>query len=235
VVFDITERQEAFAQVADSERRQRLLIDELNHRVKNTLAAVQSISRQSAKRAGSIDDFRELFEARLIALSQTHNALTRSSWERARLEELLQQQLGPYPKEQVELNGPDVNLAPREALALGMVFHELATNAAKYGALSVPGGCVRLNWKVVSGGARAQLLLDWVETGGPAVEAPSRRGFGLRMVQGAVLGELGGAADLRFEPAGFHAALSIPLDFGQADEPRLNPGVQDGFSANGLS
>jgi len=235
VVFDITERQEAFGQLADSERRQRLLIDELNHRVKNTLAAVQSISRQSAKRAGSIDDFRELFEARLIALSQTHNALTRSSWERAQLEELLQQQLGPYPKDQVELAGPEVSLAPREALALGMVFHELATNAAKYGALSAPGGCVRLSWKVVAGGARPQLLLDWVETGGPAVTPPSRRGFGMRMVQGAVMGELGGAADLRFEPGGFHAALSIPLDFGRTDEPRLNPGVQDGFSARGLS
>jgi len=238
VVFDITERQEAFAQVADSERRQRLLIDELNHRVKNTLAAVQSISRQSAKRAGSVDDFRELFEARLIALSQTHNALTRRSWERAHLKELLDQQLGPYPKEQVRLDGPEVDLAPREALALGMVFHELATNAAKYGALSAPPGRVRVSWEVIPGGAHPQLLMDWTESGGPAVVQPARRGFGMRMVQGAVTGELGGSADLGFEPAGFHGRLSIPLDFGQdgaADEPKVKPGVQDGFSATGAS
>jgi diguanylate cyclase len=213
VVFDITERQEAFAQVADSERRQRLLIDELNHRVKNTLAAVQSISRQSAKRAGSVEDFRDLFEARLIALSQTHNALTRRAWEHARLSELLQQQLGPYPPEQVRLEGPDLDLTPREALALGMVFHELATNAAKFGALSVPGGCVRVSWAVTprdDGGRR--LLLDWVEEGGPPVQKPARRGFGSRLVQGSIAGELGGSAELAFEPDGFRGRLSVPLE-----------------------
>jgi len=234
VLFDITERQEAFAQVADSERRQRLLIDELNHRVKNTLAAVQSISRQSAKRAGSINDFRELFEARLIALSQTHNALTRRSWERAHLDELLRQQLGPYPPDQVRLDGPPVDLAPREALALGMVFHELATNAAKYGALSGPTGRVRVSWEVIPGGVGEQLLMDWTETGGPPVIPPTRRGFGTRMVQGAVMGELGGTTDLRFEAGGFHGKLSIPLDFGRdgpVDEPNLKQGVQGGFSA----
>jgi len=237
VVFDITERQEAFAQVADSERRQRLLIDELNHRVKNTLAAVQSISRQSAKRAGSVSDFRELFEARLIALSQTHNALTRRSWERAQLDELLLQQLSPYPADQVQLEGPAVDLAPREALALGMVFHELATNAAKYGALSSPTGHVRVGWEVIPGGAGEQLLMDWAETGGPTVSPPVGRGFGTRMVQGAVIGELGGACELGFEPGGFRGKLSIPLDFGReapTDEPNLKRGVQDGFSAAGV-
>ena len=213
VVFDITERQEAFAQLAESERRQRLLIDELNHRVKNTLAAVQSISRQSAKRAGSIEDFRDLFEARLIALSQTHNALTRRAWEHAQLAELLHQQLGPYPPEQVKLDGPDLDLTPREALALGMVFHELATNAAKYGALSTPAGCVRVSWSVVardSGGR--QLQLDWSEQGGPTVSGPGRRGFGSRLVQGSIAGELGGVAELNFEPAGFRGRLLVPLE-----------------------
>ncbi|MBU1376764.1 MAG: hypothetical protein KKE02_18665 [Alphaproteobacteria bacterium] len=234
VILDITERQEAVAHVVDSDRRQRLLIDELNHRVKNTLAAVQSISRQSAKRAGSLDDFRELFEARLIALSQTHNALTRQSWERAHLDELLGQQLGPYPSEQVRLDGPAVDLAPREALALGMVFHELATNAAKYGALSTPDGRVRVSWDVIPGGVGAELLMDWAESGGPPVTAPARRGFGIRMIQGSVMGELGGSADLGFEPDGFRAKLSIPLDFGRdgvGDEPNMKPGVQHGFSA----
>lgn len=234
VMFDVTARHEAVAQVADSERRQQLLIDELNHRVKNTLAAVQSISRQSAKRAGSMSDFRELFEARLIALSQTHNALTRRSWERAHLDELLHQQLGQYPSNQVVLDGPSVDLAPREALALGMVFHELAINAAKYGGLSSPGGQLRVGWHVIASGAGQQLVMDWRETGGPPVTEPARRGFGVRMVQGAVMGELGGGCELSFEPGGFRGKLSIPLDFGReaaGDEPNLKPGVQHGFSA----
>ena len=211
VLFDVTERQEAFAAVAESERRQRLLIDELNHRVKNTLAAVQSISRHSAKRAGSLEDFRNLFESRLIALSQTHNALTRTAWQHARLTELLMEQLGPYPAEQVRLEGKDVELAPREALALGMVFHELATNAAKYGALSAPAGLVRVAWLVAPGRTGRELRLDWQESNGPLVAQPGRRGFGSRMVQGSVAGELGGEAVLEFAPDGFHARLIIPL------------------------
>jgi two-component sensor histidine kinase len=181
--------------------------------VKNTLAAVQSISRHSAKRASSLDDFRDLFEARLVALSQTHNALTHSAWQHARLGELVRQQLAPYPPEQVRLEGEEQDLAPREALAMGMVFHELATNAAKYGALSTPNGCVRVTWSVADGdGERRQLVLEWIETGGPPVTAPTRRGFGTRMVQGSVVGELGGSATLAFEPAGFSLRMAIPLD-----------------------
>ena len=213
VVFDVTEQQEAFAAVADSERRQRALVDELNHRVKNTLAAVQSISRHSAKGARSMDDFRDLFEARLVALSQTHNALTHSAWQHARLGELVRQQLAPYPPEQVWVEGAELDLAPREALALGMVFHELATNAAKYGALSTPGGRVRVTWRLADADAeRPQLVLEWAESGGPPVVAPTRRGFGTRMVQGSVVGELGGAAKLAFEPEGFNVRMEIPLD-----------------------
>ena len=211
VVFDVTERQEAFAAVADSERRQRALIDELNHRVKNKLAAVQSISRQSAKRASSLDDFRDLFEARLVALSQTHNALTHSAWQHARLGELLRQQVAPYPPEQVRLEGEEVDLAPREALALGMVFHELATNAAKYGALSTPAGSVQVTWSVTPGDLGPELVLEWTETGGPPVSPPTRRGFGTRMVQGSLVGELGGAASLVFDPDGFRCRLMAPL------------------------
>lgn len=211
VLFDVTERETAFAAVADSERRQRLLIDELNHRVKNTLAAVQSISRQSAKRAGSLESFRDLFESRLIALSNTHNALTRTAWDHAGLRELLGQQLSPYPADQLRLEGGDVALAPREALALGMVFHELATNAAKYGALSTPGGVLHVSWSLGVGRRGPELRLSWVEAGGPPVVEPARRGFGWRMVQGSVVGELGGEAELDFAPEGFRCRLSAPL------------------------
>jgi diguanylate cyclase len=211
VLFDVTEREAAFAAVADSERRQRLLIDELNHRVKNTLAAVQSISRQSAKRAGSLEDFRDLFESRLIALSHTHNALTRTAWQHASLRDLLAEQLGPYPADQVRLEGPEVELVPREALALGMVFHELATNAAKYGALSTPGGVLHVAWEVAPDQDQREMRLTWVESGGPPVAQPARRGFGSRMVQGSVAGELAGEAELAFDPEGFRCRLTVPL------------------------
>jgi diguanylate cyclase len=179
--------------------------------VKNTLAAVQSISRQSAKRAGSLEDFRDLFESRLIALSHTHNALTRTAWQHASLRDLLAEQLGPYPAEQVRLEGPEVELVPREALALGMVFHELATNAAKYGALSSPSGLLQVAWEVAPGRQGRELRLTWTESGGPPVVKPARRGFGSRMVQGSVTGELAGEAELVFEPEGFRCHLRVPL------------------------
>jgi two-component sensor histidine kinase len=121
---------------------------------------------------------------------------------------------------------------------MALAFHELATNAAKYGALSRSSGRVRVSWTVIPGGVRPQLLMEWTESSGPTVAKPARRGFGTRMVQGAVTGELGGSAELDFEPAGFHARLSIPLDFdqdGQPDEPTLKRGVHEGFGAAGLS
>jgi len=208
VVLDVTDRRKTLRDLADAERRQRLLIDELNHRVKNTLATVQSIARQTAKGAPTIEAFREAFEARLLALSQTHNALTRGGWEQASLRELLDQEFSPYRPEQVRLEGPDVSLKPREALALGMTFHELATNAAKYGALSQHRGCVEVDWSL---DADRRLRLTWRERGGPAVAPPSRQGFGSRLVQSAVQAELGGETELTFRPAGLECRLTAPL------------------------
>ncbi|HEY9219802.1 MAG TPA: PAS domain-containing protein, partial [Phenylobacterium sp.] len=139
--YDVTDR-------VSAERQQKLLLDELNHRVKNTLATVQSIAAATLRHHPDPQAFREQFEARLMALSGTHNLLTATSWRSACLKDVLLAELKPHGPDRYEIDGDDVNLSPREALALGLVFHELATNAAKYGALSAPGGRVRVAWDV---------------------------------------------------------------------------------------
>jgi PAS domain S-box-containing protein len=207
VVLDVTERREAFAALAEADARQRLLIDELNHRVKNTLATVQSIARQTAKGADAGAGFVDAFESRLVALSRTHDALTRSAWEQASLQELLAQEFSPYSAEQVRLRGSDVSLRPRQALALGMVFHELATNAAKHGALSRVTGCVQVSWSTGPTG----LQIEWREERGPPVATPQRRGFGSRLITATIQGELCGAAELDFAADGLVCHLRVPL------------------------
>jgi NO-binding membrane sensor protein with MHYT domain/two-component sensor histidine kinase len=207
VILDVTDRRRAYKALAEAEARQRLLIDELNHRVKNTLATVQSIARQTAKSADTIEEYREAFEARLLALSLTHNALTRGHWESASLRELLEQELSPYRAEQVSLTGADVQLPQRLALALGMSFHELATNSAKYGALSSADGCVRVDFRH---GPDHVLDLTWKESGGPQVAPPSRTGFGTKLLRTAVMGELAGDLAIRFEPDGLFCRIVVP-------------------------
>jgi PAS domain S-box-containing protein len=195
-----------------AQEQQRLLINELNHRVKNTLATVQSIAAQTARRADSPEDFRDKFEARIIALSKTHNLLTQGGWERAGLRELLALEFAPYPAEQVRLEGPDLDLAPRQVVALGLVFHELTTNAVKYGALSRAGGCVRVSWRLVLlSPAERRLVLDWREEGGPAVQTPTRRGFGSRLIETSLKGELGGTSRMAFQADGLECRLEVSL------------------------
>jgi NO-binding membrane sensor protein with MHYT domain/two-component sensor histidine kinase len=210
VVLDVTDRRQTFTALTEAEARQRLLIDELNHRVKNTLATVQSIARQTAKGAPVSPDFVEAFESRLVALSRTHDALTRGAWEHASLRELLIQEFAPYAAEQFRLEGEDVSLRPRQALALGMVFHELATNAAKHGALSQTSGCVGVRW--TAGAERLDIV--WREEKGPQVAQPLRQGFGSRLIRSVIRGELAGAADLDYAPDGFTCRLSVPLATG---------------------
>ena len=211
VVLDVTDRHEAFAAVAESERRQKLLINELNHRVKNTLATIQSIAGQTARGSETIEQFRESFEARLMALSLTHNVLTRGGWREASLREILDLELRPYAPERISAAGPDLSLTSKEALALGMVFHELATNAAKYGALSSESGHVGITWSEVRNGSERRLVIDWTERGGPPAAPPTRRGFGSRLIVGSIQHELGGKAELRYEPAGFSCRINAPL------------------------
>jgi len=213
VVQDITESKLA-------EQRQKLLIDELNHRVKNTLATVQSLASQTARSATSPSEFSKSFEGRLIALSKAHDQLTMHHWESADLRQLLSAGLVPYGAgpEKVALRGEDVRLRPRAVLTLAMVFHELITNSIKYGALSVPAGRVEIRWRPVRDAyAKPLLRIDWREECGPAVAEPERRGFGSRLIEGSVAAELGGSAQLTYAPEGLRCEITIPRAVAVAD------------------
>ncbi len=204
--YDITERKQG-------EQRQKLLVDELNHRVKNTLAAVQSIAAQSLKSASDAE-LRKTFEQRLVALSQTHDLLSRDHWMSASLRELLLQELTPYRTEadaRFAVEGPDLLLEPKAALALAMAFHELATNAAKYGALSKPEGRVRVGWDVVKASAPSALRLQWTETGGPPVKERERKGFGSTVIERGLMLELEAEVQLDFNLSGLVCTIEIPL------------------------
>lgn len=203
---DITERKRA-------ERQRALLLAELNHRVKNTLATVKSIAVQMLRQTGSIDAFRTSFEGRLRALAQAHDLLTRTNWEGADLETTVTRTLKPFDRSEpsaIEIDGATLTLPPRAALVLTMMFHELATNAAKYGALSVAGGKVAVSWRVEDEGDRQRLRLDWRERGGPKVSPPAQRGFGANLIERGVVYELDGSVDLRYPEDGVECAIQLP-------------------------
>ncbi len=190
-----------------AEQRQQLLIHELNHRVKNMLATVQSVARQSlgrAKDGGPLADF----EDRLMALAWTHDVLTKERWAGASLATILHRTLSPHATpERLELSGPDLRVSPKMALALAMGAHELATNAVKYGALSNEAGCVSVRWALEGG----TLSLDWREVGGPRVTPPATRGFGSRLLERGLAQELGGKVVLDFQPAGLACRIEAPF------------------------
>jgi two-component sensor histidine kinase len=194
-----------------STERQKLMIDELNHRVKNTLATVQSIAMQTARSHADPRTFAEGFQARLLALSHTHDLLTRSHWEGADLADILLHETEAHGSSRVSANGARVALAPAAALSLGMIFHELATNAAKYGALSGPDGRVLVDWGVADQ-TRPRVELRWREIGGPAVVPPSRKGFGSRLIERNMRHDLAGEVELDYAENGFTATFSFPLD-----------------------
>ena len=201
---DISERREAT-------RRQELLIGELNHRVKNLLGVVAGIAHQSIRASTTLDAFAPAFTGRLEALGHAHEILTDATWERASLATLAHAVLAPFRDDgagRVRIAGPDVLLVPRQFLSLSMILHELATNAHKYGALSRPGGTVALDWTMDG----AELALGWREEGGPEVAAPTRKGFGTRMIAMSVGHELGGAAASDWHPHGLAFTTRFRVD-----------------------
>jgi PAS domain S-box-containing protein len=205
MLVDITERKK-------SERQQKLLLDELNHRVKNTLASVQSLVVQTAKSARTVTDFRESVEGRIMAMSRAHNQLSQSSWANADLAELVRSGLDPFGATgNVTLDGERVDVDPRCALMLSMAIHELATNAAKYGALSSSAGRLQVSWSIKSGGADKSLRVHWVERDGPPVSEPEQEGFGTRLLKRGIQSELHGTTSLHYDPEGLRCEIEIPL------------------------
>lgn len=215
--LDVTARKEA-------EAHEQLVIAELNHRVKNTLATVQSIAANTLRSAPDLAAFGQRFEARLLALAKAHNLLTQTGWSGAGLHAVLDNELAPYARlegehalPRVRLAGPVVTLASRQALPLELVLHELVTNAAKYGALSTAAGTLDVGWSADRADAGGRWLdLVWCEAGGPSVTPPDREGFGSRLIRRTVEGELAGVLDLDFAEAGLVCRLSVPLDEGVA-------------------
>ena len=203
VIFnDITERKR-------HEQHQRLLLNELNHRVKNTLVTVQSMAMQSFRPGTEPEQARQQFEGRLMALSRAHDILTRESWGGAPLEGIVQEAIAPYRDQhhdRLHAAGPQVWLPPRHALAFAMVLHELGTNAVKYGALSNADGRIEISWT-----ANGSLRLRWTESGGPAVVPPARRGFGSRLIERGLRHEIGGRVALEFAPGGVVCTIETPL------------------------
>lgn len=200
------------------ERQQNLLLDELNHRVKNTLATVQALAIQTLK--GNDVPARDDFIGRLFALSSQHDLLTLGNWEGASLEGVVRRALKPWREEGREggraqgharflVEGPPVNLNPKRALALGMAFHELATNAARHGAFSMPDGQVCVQWRLAEDGN--SLRLTWRETGGPHIASPGPKGFGLRLVEMGLAREISGAVELAFPPEGLICSWEMTL------------------------
>lgn len=202
---DISERRR-------SSDQRTVLLQEMNHRVKNSLATVQSIAFQTFRYTDTLEAFRQTFEARLLALAKTHDLLTKNDWETASLRELLLAELEPYggiESSRFALDGEDIQVGSAVALALGLVFHELATNAVKYGALSVPGGRIEIGWKIPDGEDR--LHWHWIETGGPPVKSPNRRGMGTKVIERGLMHEFGGKARIDFDPSGVKCSIDLPL------------------------
>jgi PAS domain S-box-containing protein len=211
VFDDVTERRAA-------ERRQRMLINELNHRVKNTLATVQSIAAQTLRAAPTVATAREVFESRLVALASAHDLLTAQGWRGARLADVAATAMAPFEsagRPQIVRSGADVWLSAQQALALNLALHELATNAAKYGALSTAMGRVRLSWTSCAG----ELKLLWVEEDGPPVAERAHAGFGARLLQRSLARELGGQVDWTFPPEGARCEIRCKVEQVSAASP----------------
>lgn len=206
---DITERKEA-------EHERELLTQELSHRVKNTLAVVQSLASHTSRESRSIEHFRDTFIGRLHALGRAHALLLETQWQSADMEKLIARSLEAYDDvaagdDTVTISGPSLLLTPKQGLGLSLILHELFTNAAKYGGLCTPEGRLDVRWSVENQDGTDSVHLLWQERGGPPVQQPNRRGFGTNLIERSCQFELHGTAELKFPPGGFEAEIRFPL------------------------
>jgi PAS domain S-box-containing protein len=211
-LYDAAQRE--IAERREAEKHRELLINELNHRVKNTLATVQSVAAQTLRTSALDLDVRHRLDARLMALSDAHNLLTEHHWEGATLGRVADMALRPHRndrEDRFEVHGPELRVLPKTALALAMALHELATNACKYGALSNTTGHVLLQWHVAEKQDGPRLHMVWSERGGPPVTPPTRKGFGSRLIERGLAAELGGSVELAYPPEGVVCTINAPL------------------------
>ena len=189
---------------------QRLLLEELHHRIKNVLATVMAIASQSLRNADSVERGREAIESRLLALGRVHDLLLKTNWTSATLASIVQTAIEPFDKgARFSVEIPDIDVSPSGVLPLAMILNELCTNAVKHGALSNANGCVAISAAINA--SKERFGFTWVETGGPSVQIPTHQSFGTRLIEQGFVGELRGEAHLSFEPSGVVCNLDIPL------------------------
>jgi two-component sensor histidine kinase len=194
----------------------RVTADELSHRIKNLVAIIQSIARQTMHQTTTREDFEARFSNRLGAFGRSLDLLIANDWHGARIDDLVRSELTPFGAldgTQITVNGPPLAVNPVAARNIGLAIHELATNASKYGALSVPEGKVAVHWELASSGGRQRFRMTWREFGGPMVAEPTRRGFGRQLIQQITAQALAGMVTHKFPPAGVRWTLDIPAAF----------------------
>jgi two-component system CheB/CheR fusion protein len=214
--------------IVQAEQHQRLLVDELNHRVKNMLTVVISLASQTLRRATTLEEFSAAFMGRVHALTASYTLLSQENWVSVSLLAILKEEMRPFTSPDgtnVTLDGPEVRLGAAGALALGMAVHELATNAVKYGALSELQGKVCVTWRFLEEDGREAFVLDWIEKDGPPVAHPTRRGFGMTVIERGFAHELGGHASVDFARDGLRARLKAPVG------PSVAPALETAVSA----
>lgn len=195
-----------------TDRQQAMLIDEINHRVKNTLASVQSIAAQTFRQGRDFQSAKAAFDARLAALTKTHNMLSQRQWSDTDLRDLIGQEFGGTDGGRIAISGPSVKLTAKTSIAVALMVHELATNAAKHGALSVKTGRVEVAWGIEQKDDSQRLVFRWRELGGPQSSPPGRKGFGIRLIETIVRGELGGDVQLHYDAEGLDSQFILPID-----------------------
>lgn len=209
----IAERNDALESSRRTQERQSLLVRELHHRVRNTLAMVQALVSATGRSANNMEEFYETFSERISSLAYTQSLLTEDYWQTASLREMLGHELTPFTshEQQIILTGPPLELAADLAIPVGMALHELTTNAVKYGALSRPEGHVEVRWEVRTTDGKRKLHLEWIETGGPPVQERGRRGFGSTMLERVLPAQAGADVQMKLDPSGLRFEMDAPL------------------------